>query len=154
MPGRRKELAATEQSVGELLDAAGVPIEDPSTPRPESHNGIDDPSGLINRSWERIVPMLDELRLRTPSNGRPTRNVMAMLNQLRRDGVIGSGLVETVSRLRELRNAVAHGKHEPTAGEALSYQESAYEIGDYLRRLITVQAETMASGRLGESGPS
>lgn len=130
------ELAATEQSVGELLDAAGVPIEDPSTPRPES-DGRFDPSGMIIRSWEGIVPMLDDLRLRTPSSGRPTRNVTAMLNQLRRDGVIGSGLVETISRLYELRNAVAHGKHEPTAGEALSYQESAKELAGYLIHLMT-----------------
>ena len=123
--------------MNELLDAAGVPIEERSaSPGQEPDRTVEDPSGLIIRSWEEIVWKLEELRMKTP-NTRTTRNVPDVLRQLRQDEVIGSELVETVSRLRELRNKVAHGKHEPTGGEALSYQESARELTGYRQFLIS-----------------
>lgn len=146
------DLAVAEQNVNELLDAAGVPIEEPgASPRPEPDLSIKDPSGLIIRSWEEIVWKLEELRART-SNSPTTRQLPEMLRQLRQEAVIGSELVETVNRLRDLRNKVAHGKHEPTGGEALSYQESAHELMGYLQFLVssTERGDTRSNRVPGE----
>jgi hypothetical protein len=50
---------------------------------------------------------------------------VAYMADLRRLDLVNDEFVKAVSELRDLRNRVAHGAHNPTPGEAVAYAESA-----------------------------
>jgi hypothetical protein len=70
------------------------------------------------------------------------RNPIYWLPDLAKDGHISESFPSAVLELLELRNNVAHGQHNPTAGEAVTYVES-------VRRLVAVAARATgyADGR-------
>lgn len=66
-----------------------------------------------------------------------SRNPLDQVRRLIAAGIIDPRIQETVLELRQLRNLVAHGKHNPTEGEALAYADTADEPSAYLRFVFT-----------------
>jgi len=122
-------LADAEESTEALLDAAGVPsTESLSDPAPRVRV---DPSGTILRAWQNLTVHIANLAIAV-SGGKSARNLIDQVQQLSATVTIDPGAIDTVMELRNLRNAVAHGRHSPTAGEALTYADTAHELSAYL----------------------
>lgn len=60
------------------------------------------------------------------------------MQELEHRGVINKGFARAVTELRQLRNRVAHGQHNPTFGEALAYAETAKELTNAARVLANL----------------
>jgi hypothetical protein len=127
-------LAGVEESAQAVLDAAGIPVDE-TDPKAESRiDRTTDPSGMIIRAWQDLSLGLTNL---TNASGGETiknssRSTTALIRRLRDEGTIDPKFAATLLELRALRNAVAHGRHDPTEGEALTYAETARELGAYL----------------------
>jgi hypothetical protein len=90
------------------------------------------PSFVVLRSWDDLETSLTSLvRSVFPS----TRDFKAVsrLPDLVKEGYVDQSFVNAVRDLRGLRNNVAHGQHNPTAGEAVTYLESARELSQVAR---------------------
>jgi hypothetical protein len=66
-------------------------------------------------------------------NPRPAQ----MMGVLAGRGLVPITVIRVIEGLRRLRNKVAHGDHNPTAGEAIIYVISAREVWELLERLIS-----------------
>jgi hypothetical protein len=60
-----------------------------------------------------------------------------MMGVLADRGLVPITVIRVIEGLRRLRNKVAHGDHNPTAGEAITYVISAREVWELLERLIS-----------------
>ena len=144
-------LADAEDSVKEA--ARGVPSEKTGTeqivdiePSPLAREADANPSFVVIRSWEQVVSALNDLAgIAGISVGNPrSRNVSsALLRDLRKFELINPEFVTAVTELRDLRNKVAHGEHNPTPGEAAAYAESA----QVLSATALMMAEFVARNR-------
>lgn len=96
----------------------------------------EEPSYVILLSWEdlneRVVGLVRSAYERLGKHGRqysarsyPTPNELAPLIQ---EGIIRSSDFEIYRELRDLRNRVAHGRHRPSPGEAVTYVELASRL--------------------------
>jgi hypothetical protein len=159
-----KQLAETEESVDEAVEAAEQTAASQTEiagsaaslapPPPALEPSLDaeanaNPSFVVLSAWERLVAALADL---VGAAGLPmrSRTVVAQVDDLRRRGVVNEDFLEAVTELRQLRNAVAHGQHNPTAGEALAYAESAEE----LRRAAHLLADMTARRRRPGESPA
>jgi hypothetical protein len=99
------------------------------------------PSFVVIKAWEDFAADLTTM-VKTILPDAEVRNPIYWLPELAKDGRIGESFPSAVLELLELRNNVAHGQHNPTAGEAVTYVES-------IRRLATVAARAAgyAAGR-------
>jgi hypothetical protein len=84
------------------------------------------PSYVIIRAWEDVQASLADLAgIVFPGRavrGFPSRLISDLESQ---DIGLPHKYFETVREFRDLRNRVAHGQHNPTPGEAITYAESA-----------------------------
>jgi hypothetical protein len=55
-------------------------------------------------------------------------NIQAAMRVLQEAGFLSEDLTGAVLQLQRLRNAVAHGEHDPTPGEASAYVEQAQQL--------------------------
>jgi hypothetical protein len=82
------------------------------------------PSFTILRAWENLAGVLaDYIGAALPGKPRGS-NRLAFLNELQRIGELTPSYLDAVQDVRQLRNAVAHGQHKPTPGEAIAYAET------------------------------
>lgn len=90
------------------------------------------PSFVVLRSWDDLETTLVSL---VRSVFPETRNFKAVsrLPDLVKEEYVDQSFVNAVHDLRGLRNNVAHGQHNPTAGEAVTYLESTRELSQVAR---------------------
>jgi hypothetical protein len=80
-----------------------------------------------------------------------TGNVRGVLRGLLQANVVSTDLGAAMNELRDLRNAVAHGAHNPTPGEALTIVESARKCREAVETIMAgVLQRTEELRRLGE----
>jgi hypothetical protein len=135
-------LADAENSVEEAARSASIDkgeAEQIETgPNPLAREADANPSFVVIRSWEQVVSALNDLAgAALPGRYMPSRGFSSsLLRELQKVGLVNPDFVTAVMELRDLRNRVAHGQHNPTPGEALAYAESA--------QLLSVTARFMA----------
>ena len=101
-------------------------------------------------SWELVLLSLRYLRQAATTDGATaSTDPQRILEDLRTAGVVGDDLVTVVEELKGLRDQVAHGFHKPTAGEALTYANSATS----LRQSIDFLAYSLQSPRAQNPSP-
>ena len=86
------------------------------------------PSFVVIKAWEELEAALMELVEEAFPGARLVSPSLA-LPDLIKERHVNTSFANAVRELRGLRNDVAHGQHNPTAGEAVTYQESARELG-------------------------
>lgn len=88
------------------------------------------PSYVVLTSWERLRGAMDDLAgsVRDGTRRSLGQSVVAQLSDIRKSKLTNESFLRAVEELRHLRNRVAHGQHNPSPGEALTYAESAEEL--------------------------
>jgi hypothetical protein len=128
-------LADAENSVEEA--ARSVPINetdprqiDKSEPSPLARDAEANPSFVVIRAWEQVVDAVNALaEIGMPGKySRSPGFSTSLLRDLQRAELVGPEFVTATFELRDLRNKVAHGMHNPTPGEAVAYAESANSL--------------------------
>ncbi len=93
-----------------------------------------DPSGLVIRSWELLSDDIAKL-FRAVNLEEDRRRFVAptgMIARLAIMGIVPESLAGAVRELSKLRNDVAHGRNQPSAGEAAAYEQSAANVRELL----------------------
>jgi hypothetical protein len=88
------------------------------------------PSYVILKGWEDLAHALRGLyEVAMPGERlRVNATPVGIAATLRKEFVVNDAFVAALTELRQLRNDVAHGQHDPSAGEALAYAETAREL--------------------------
>jgi hypothetical protein len=128
-------LADAENSVEEAVRSVPVNETDPkqiekSEPSPLSRDAEANPSFVVIRAWEQVVDAVNALaEIAFPGRHSRSRGFStSLLVDLQRAELVSPQFVSAASELRDLRNRVAHGMHNPTPGEAVAYAESANSL--------------------------
>jgi hypothetical protein len=129
------DLARAEIAIEEAVANAGAGREGHDLTleienRPLALEAETNPSFVVLQSWEALNSVLADLIGEFLPGSRPGRGLLAGLYELQKQEVLAPGLVSAITELRDLRNAVAHGSHNPTAGEAVAYASAAQEMHD------------------------
>lgn len=137
------EPAKAMQAEAKLVDAT-----------PLAREAEANPSFVVLRSWEQLSGALADLvgSAMDPDEVGPKyahSNPAAFLPKLVGRKIVDSGFVKAVSELRSLRNRVAHGHYNPTAGEAIAYLESANELAGAAIALANFHVESHQRSRGG-----
>jgi hypothetical protein len=86
------------------------------------------PSFTVLRAWEILSSLLADY-IGTVLPDKPKgRNPYLLLPELQKAGELTPSYIEAVQDVRRLRNAVAHGQHNPTPGEAIAYVETVQKL--------------------------
>ena len=124
-------LADAENSVDEAVRSAQVkeggsaPIETEASPLAREAEA--NPSCVVIRAWEDVASAIVDLSVAWMPDRDWRRNLFSpsLPGELLRAGLLNDEFVKAARELFELRNSVAHGKNNPTPGEAVAYAESA-----------------------------
>jgi hypothetical protein len=115
------------------------------------------PSFVVLRSWDDLETTLVSL-VRSVFPGTRDFKAVSRLPDLVKEEYVDQSFVNAVHDLRGLRNNVAHGQHNPTAGEAVTYLESTRELSQVarltdaqIRGRKAAQQKTEATYSSGES---
>lgn len=146
------QLAGAEESadraIGSIENQAGP--QRPEPPTEQSHADPDEfatlgraaeanPSYLILVGWEELASATNDLAgASLGTDGFLRRNPIQQVRELQQRAVINKDFAQAVTELRQLRNRVAHGQHNPTSGEALAYVETAKELTKAARVLANL----------------
>jgi hypothetical protein len=140
-----QKLAGAEQSVNEAVTQAGAEL---SGDHGESRGSKDadtknleelglaklaatNPSFVIIKAWEELSGSLDRLVRIVMSGTYERRTPIYWLPTLVADGVVNESFSNAVRELFDLRNQIAHGKNDPTPGEAIAYAKSARQLSSF-----------------------
>lgn len=85
------------------------------------------PSFVVIKAWDDLESELKRL-ITTVFPDTKEIDLARCLLDLVRDGQLNESFPSAVLELRNLRNNVAYGQHNPTAGEALTYLKSAQDL--------------------------
>ncbi len=85
------------------------------------------PSFVVIKAWEDLEAELRKM-VKTVFPDSKVVNPLRVLPDLVREGHVDKSFPNAVLELRDLRNNVAYGQHDPTAGEAVTYLESTQEL--------------------------
>ena len=144
-----RKIISTEHNTHDVdLDSAGlVELAELAT---------SNPSFVVIKAWENLeaaVGKLVEAAWPGTKEPYPFRRLFDLVKEKRTNASFANAVLE----LRDLRNNVAHGQHNPTAGEAVTYVESVRELARIARGnaavLVGMRAaqeridRTRASGR-------
>jgi hypothetical protein len=115
-----REITSTEQALQDVdLQTAGlVQLAELATANP---------SFVVIKAWEDLFTRLTAM-VKTMLPDADVRNPIYWLPELARDRQISESFPAAVLELFELRNNVAHGQHNPTPGEAVTYVESVRQL--------------------------
>jgi hypothetical protein len=146
-------LADAENSVEEAVSTDTTGKTDPEQadeiePNPLALEAEANPSFVVIRSYEQVASALSDLAGAAPQKVNPELRRMpaVVLRELQKSGLISAEMARAVNELRYLRNSVAHGKHNPTPGEAITYAESAQSISTFmLMKAQVLQMEAQVS---------
>lgn len=92
------------------------------------------PSFTIIKAWEELSESLADLIRQLDPNApdsrkfRYLRNPVFGIRLLGEEGKVDESFARAAQELYDLRNRVAHGRNNPTAGEAVAYAESARQL--------------------------
>jgi hypothetical protein len=86
------------------------------------------PSFTVLRAWEILSSLLADYAETFLPERLKGRSPYALLPELQKLGKLSPSYVAAVQDLRRLRNAVAHGQHNPTPGEAIAYVETTGKL--------------------------
>ncbi len=100
------------------------------------------PSFVVIKAWEDLEAALMHL-VKEVFPGTRDVNPLRRLPDLVKEQYVNDSYVNAVRELRDLRNNVAHGQHNPTAGEAITYLESARELS----QIAEMDAAVLEGGR-------
>jgi hypothetical protein len=133
------QLAGAEASVeaaAQRSELAGKSSDEltPTEPSPLGREAEANPSFVVLQAWERLLASLDDLVGVALPNRAGRGPSVRWMPELSKREVVSSDFVAAVQALRDLRNRVAHGQHNPTPGEAIAYDESAQQLA-FLARL-------------------
>jgi hypothetical protein len=132
------QLAQAEKEVGEI---AAVQEEGTSSTWGSQENLAEQaPSAAIMASWIEIEKIIE--RLATQHDlGAKVRigNPYGTYKLLAERRIVPGSILPALSDLRGLRNAVAHGVHEPTPGEAYAYTSMARKVGNILEGISGIE---------------
>jgi hypothetical protein len=98
-----------------------------------------DPSGMVMRAWQAVYEELFSYAnmaeiLPKDGIGKNMRlGPSSVVRRLERHNLLDPSAAKVIRELLALRNDVAHGKHEPTSGEAITYELSAANARSYIR---------------------
>jgi hypothetical protein len=133
-PGSAKEDHALHQIMSAEPNIGDVDLRSASLVQ-LAEIATSNPSFTVIKAYDELETAMNELADMVQL--RPDRLGLGYLMGLLADArLVSSSFVEAVIDLRDLRNRVAHGRHNPTAGEAVTYVES-------VRKLMNVVAEAM-----------
>ncbi|RII94897.1 hypothetical protein DZF98_00315 [Clavibacter californiensis] len=108
-----------------------------------------DPSGLIMRTWAALYEEVEEFAHITDSLPRsrknPNRSTSALVRALVNCGFLSDDAADLIRELADLRNKVAHGRHVPTPGEALTYEGTASAAINHLRYRRDMETNLLAA---------
>ena len=154
------ELERTEKTADAAIGS--LPVEEPlaadSKPAevdPLLREAEANPSYVLISSWERLkdnlVPNLVVLSgdYNAAQQAQMQKKGLALLDEPKVHQVLGADFVAAVRGLNNLRNAVAHGKHNPTPGEAVTFSETANEL--HMGALRLAAAMVMVRRRAAEN---
>jgi len=138
---------SVEKAAGSIEQPPGKQLESPAEQKESDESSAlireaeANPSYVLLTSWERLNGAIDDLLGSVRSGTREGfgRSVITQFSDLRKSKFVKDDFLRAVAELRELRNRVAHGQHNPSPGEALAYAESAEE----LRRAAHALARTI-----------
>lgn len=130
-----QKLAGVEKSVSEAVAQVQDTVEpgqlDIDLDRPGflglAALATSNPSFVVIKAWEDLENALEGL-VETVFPGTKEVDPARRLPDLVRAGQVNESFPSAVLELRELRNSVAYGQHNPTAGEALTYLQSAQDL--------------------------
>lgn len=130
-----QKLAGVEKSVSEAVAQVQDTVEpgqlDIDLDRPGflglAALATSNPSFVVINAWEDLENALEGL-VETVFPGTKEVDPARRLPDLVRAGQVNESFPSAVLELRELRNSVAYGQHNPTAGEALTYLQSAQDL--------------------------
>lgn len=137
---KSEELSAetTAKLPGEA-NRGGIPVEPPEATRRNLSDlrlASGDPTFSVLSAWESLRMAVEELaETAVPYVQGSAWSVL--LHELTRRGVTNREFTTSVMELQRLRNQIAHGRYEPTEGQALTYVATARELqraADVLRR--------------------
>ena len=120
----------------ETTEAALVDVDVQDAVNTEAASALAADQGLdaavtILKSWERLTAavrgLYSAVGLESTGRGRPPLPT-AMAIALQESGVVNEAYVRSIRELQQLRNEVAHGRHDPTSGEAAAYTETVTEL--------------------------
>jgi len=129
-----------EASAGDAVESAkeavkAEAVQKPPTekrievqPNPLSQDAEANPSFVVLRSWDQLESALNDLNETVFPGSRRTTNVPSLINRLLGRELITREFAKATLELRDLRNRVAHGRHNPTPGEAVAYAESVQKL--------------------------
>lgn len=85
------------------------------------------PSFVVIRAWEQITSSISDLAAAWAPERDRRKNLfsLSLTRELQKAGLVNDDFVRAVAELGDLRSRVAHGKSNPTPGEAVAYAESA-----------------------------
>lgn len=141
-------LAETENSVEEAinnpaLDQGDLDQIDKIEPNPLAREAEANPSFVVIRAWEQVRLSLDALtEVGLTKIYWKVRSGPNLITELRKANLINDDTAEALKELRDLRNSVAHGYHNPTPGEAIAYAESAQSISTFVRMKAEIVSAT------------
>lgn len=120
-------LAGAEASVEDALLHSRIAGADArerlaAEPSPLVREAEGNPSFVVIRSWELMLDALADL-FAAAFPGEDKRRTQP-IGDLQRSKVVPPEYVTAIRELRDLRNRVAHGQHNPTPGEAVAFAES------------------------------
>jgi hypothetical protein len=149
--GQRAEFGETADRVAETAEAAieakqvgASPVEDIERYGSLALEADSNPSYVVTAAWhemEEPIRQLARLTLDYPEDRVALSSVGSLVSALRRREILDSSSVEGFNQLRTLRNAVAHGQHNPTPGEALAFLNATVEVSRYLQQAIARAGE-------------
>jgi hypothetical protein len=96
------------------------------------------PEAMILGAWSRLETTVKliafNLKLNVPKNRSPFGIALAVIDRLQEFGELedSTGVVTAITRLRDLRNSVAHAREEPTKLQGYEYGVSAIQISNLL----------------------
>jgi hypothetical protein len=99
------------------------------------------PSFVVIKAWEDFAADLTTM-VQAILPDAEVRNPIYWLPEVAKDGHISKSFPSAVLEFLELRNNVAHGQHNPTAGEAVTYVESIRQLS-----AIAARAAGYADGK-------
>lgn len=90
----------------------------------------EDPTFAVIVAWERVSNAVDDLAQAIPLKMKPyvSRNPTLLVQGLMDAGYVNGHFVESVTRLRRLRNLVAHGHTTVSRDDAEAYVEASNEL--------------------------
>lgn len=130
-------LAEAEEAVGRAVDSVETPVGEAATPQrtdasPLAREAESNPSFAVVRAWEALLGAIADLSGAALADEPKARmlpgNPARMLPELQKRDLVTKEFVLAVNDLRNLRNRVAHGLHNPTAGEAVAFVEAADDL--------------------------